>query len=119
MSAEPSDQASTVAPQPSDATQPTGATQTIAPTPPSVEQVAGQTAQQPETPAANQVPDETGEYDARFLLWRQFCDANGVSVDLLPSELDGEMREKWDTAKDEVLHQPAENSATPTQTTKS
>lgn len=86
-----------------------GAQQTSEPTQPA--------APQTETTVANQVSDETGETDARFLLWRQFCDANGVSVDLLPSELDGELRGKWDATKDEVLHQPAENTATPAQTT--
>lgn len=76
-------------------------------------------APQTETTVTNEVSDMTGETDSRFLLWRQFCDAHGVSVDLLPSELDDDLRKEWEASKDQVLHQPAENSQTPTPTNKS
>ena len=47
----------------------------------------------------NQVPDHTGQFDARFLLWRKFCAENGVDVDSLPGDLTGEVRQKWDELK--------------------
>ena len=56
----------------------------------------------------NQINAETGQFDARFILWRQFCADNGVAVDTLPSALTGETREKWEKLKNERLHKPAE-----------
>lgn len=56
----------------------------------------------------NEVSDETGQYDMRFLLWRKFCAENGVPVETLPSDLTGEIRDKWDKLKDNRLHKPAE-----------
>lgn len=52
----------------------------------------------------NEISDETGQYDARFILWRQFCAQNGIAVETLPSDLSGEVREKWDKLKAERLH---------------
>jgi hypothetical protein len=49
----------------------------------------------------------------RFLLWRTFCAETGVAVDTLPSELKGELRDRWDKMKDNELHQPTEANPTP------
>jgi hypothetical protein len=51
----------------------------------------------------NVISDETGQYDARFILWREFCASNNVPVETLPSELDDEMQEKWESLKNEKL----------------
>lgn len=61
-------------------------------------------------PAAgsNTVTDETGQFDARFMLWRSFCARYDVPVDALPSELSGEAKEAWEKLKDNALHKPAE-----------
>jgi len=47
----------------------------------------------------NRISDHTGQFDARFLLWRKFCAENGVDVDSLPGDLTGETRQKWDELK--------------------
>ncbi|HYE65543.1 MAG TPA: hypothetical protein VD966_08170 [Pyrinomonadaceae bacterium] len=47
----------------------------------------------------NEISDETGQYDARFILWRQFCAENGVPVETLPSQLSGETKKKWEELK--------------------
>lgn len=52
---------------------------------------------------ANTVSPETGQYDARFMLWRTFCAQNGVPVETLPSELEGEAKEKWEKMKNSRL----------------
>jgi hypothetical protein len=54
-------------------------------------------------PPTNEIDDRTGQHDARFLLWRQFCQANGIPVESLPSELADEMLEKWEAVKQEQL----------------
>ena len=51
----------------------------------------------------NEISDETGQYDARFLLWRKFCAENGVPVETLPSDLSGEVKERWEKIKAERL----------------
>jgi hypothetical protein len=51
----------------------------------------------------NVISDETGQYDARFILWREFCAINNVAVETLPSELDAEMQEKWEDLKNKKL----------------
>ncbi len=56
----------------------------------------------------NQISAETGQFDARFMLWRMFCAENNVPVETLPSDLQGEIKAKWDKVKDDQLHQPAE-----------
>ena len=62
-----------------------------------------------ETPQiTNYISDETGQYDARFILWRRFCAENNIPVETLPSDLTGEIKEKWEKLKDEELHKPAE-----------
>ncbi len=51
----------------------------------------------------NRISDQTGQFDARFLLWRKFCADNGVPVETLPSQLKGETKEKWERLKEEEL----------------
>jgi hypothetical protein len=54
-------------------------------------------------PVDNSVSDTTGQYDLRFVLWRQFCAKNNVPVDTLPSQLDDEQKEKWEAMKQKRL----------------
>jgi len=54
-------------------------------------------------PVDNSVSDSTGQYDLRFVLWRQFCARNNVPVDTLPSQLDDEQKEKWEAMKQKRL----------------
>ena len=51
----------------------------------------------------NEISEGTGQFDARFLLWRQFCADTGVPVETLPSALTGETKEKWEQLKNERL----------------
>ena len=51
----------------------------------------------------NTITDETGQFDARFLLWRTFCAENDVPVETLPSDLTGDIRDKWNELKDAKL----------------
>jgi hypothetical protein len=50
-------------------------------------------------PIDNSVSDSTGQYDLRFVLWRQFCAQNGIPVDTLPSQLENEQKDKWEEMK--------------------
>jgi hypothetical protein len=54
-------------------------------------------------PVDNSVSDSTGQYDLRFVLWRQFCAGNNIPVDTLPSQLDDEQKEKWEAMKQKRL----------------
>jgi hypothetical protein len=54
-------------------------------------------------PVDNSVSDSTGQYDLRFVLWRQFCAVNSIPVDTLPSQLDDEQKEKWEAMKEKRL----------------
>lgn len=56
----------------------------------------------------NEISDHTGQHDARFLLWRVFCAENNLPVETLPSELSGDVRDRWEKLKDDRLHKPAE-----------
>ena len=47
----------------------------------------------------NEISDETGQFDARFMLWRRFCEANGVPIETLPSQLKPEQKEAWEKMK--------------------
>jgi hypothetical protein len=47
----------------------------------------------------NQISDSTGQYDLRFVLWRQFCAQNGIAVDTLPSQLDDKQKDLWEQMK--------------------
>ena len=57
---------------------------------------------------ANEIPEGTGQFDNRFLLWRKFCADNGVPVETLPSDLTGEFKDRWEKLKNELLNKPAE-----------
>jgi hypothetical protein len=54
-------------------------------------------------PVDNSVSDSTGQYDLRFVLWRQFCAQNNVPVDTLPSQLDDAQKERWEEMKQKRL----------------
>lgn len=56
----------------------------------------------------NQINSETGQFDARFILWRTFCTERGIPVETLPSDLQGQVRDDWEKLKNERLHKPAE-----------
>jgi hypothetical protein len=51
----------------------------------------------------NEISDGTGQFDARFLLWRQFCGDNDIPVETLPSALTGDIKDKWEKLKNERL----------------
>lgn len=51
----------------------------------------------------NEISDGTGQFDARFVLWRQFCGDNDIPVETLPSALTGEIKDKWEKLKSERL----------------
>lgn len=63
----------------------------------------------PQPAVTNEISDETGQYDARFLLWRQFCTEHGVPVETLPGDLTGDIKAKWEDLKEKRLHKKAEN----------
>ncbi len=64
----------------------------------------------PQMPAVtNEISDQTGELDARFVLWRDFCAAHSIPVETLPSDLTGRAKERWEKLKEEGLHKPAED----------
>jgi hypothetical protein len=54
----------------------------------------------------NIISDETGAFDLRFILWRHFCQQNNIPVETLPSQLDGEQKEKWEELKASRLRGP-------------
>jgi len=54
-------------------------------------------------PVDNSVSDTTGQYDLRFVLWRQFCAQNDIPVDTLPSQLNDEQKERWEKMKQKRL----------------
>lgn len=56
-----------------------------------------------EPKVTNEVSDETGQYDMRFLLWRKFCADYQVPVETLPSQLTDKQREAWDKIKQHNL----------------
>jgi hypothetical protein len=57
---------------------------------------------------ANEIPEGTGQFDSRFVLWRRFCAENDVAVETLPSDLTGDEREKWEKLKNEHLRRQTE-----------
>jgi hypothetical protein len=57
----------------------------------------------------NEISEGTGQFDARFVLWRTFCAENNVPIETLPSDLTGDTKEKWEKLKNEQLHKPAES----------
>ena len=50
-------------------------------------------------PIDNSVSDSTGQYDLRFVLWRQFCAEYGIPVDTWPSQLDNDQKNLWEEMK--------------------
>jgi hypothetical protein len=58
-------------------------------------------------PLTNEISDGTGQFDARFVLWRRFCEENGIAVETLPSDLSGDAKTKWEQLKNEHLNKPA------------
>ena len=62
---------------------------------------------------SNEINPETGQFDARFMLWRMFCADNNVPVETLPSDLKGETKDKWEKIKNEELHKPVEEGKEP------
>jgi hypothetical protein len=51
-------------------------------------------------PISNEVSDETGQFDFRFRLWRQFCADYGIPVNCLPSTLSPELEQEWKKFKE-------------------
>jgi hypothetical protein len=62
----------------------------------------GQRKKQP-PPIDNSVSDSTGQFDLRFVLWRQFCAEHDIPVDTLPSQLEDEQKDLWEEMKSERL----------------
>lgn len=60
------------------------------------------------SPVENVISDQTGQFDLRFVLWRHFCDQNNIPVETLPSQLDGEQKEKWEELKNSRLRSPGQ-----------
>ncbi len=51
----------------------------------------------------NVISEQTGQYDLRFILWRQFCRENNVPVESLPGDLEGDIRDQWQEFKNARL----------------
>ena len=51
----------------------------------------------------NSVSDSTGQYDLRFVLWRQVCSQQGLSPDTLPSQLTNDQKDLWEEMKSKRL----------------
>jgi len=51
----------------------------------------------------NSVSDSTGQFDLRFVLWRQFCAQNNIPADTLPSQLENEQKDRWEEMKAQRL----------------
>ena len=52
----------------------------------------------------NEISAETGQFDARFMLWRKFCADHDIAVDTLPGDLRGENKDRWEALKNEQLN---------------
>jgi hypothetical protein len=57
---------------------------------------------------SNEISEGTGQFDARFVLWRTFCAETGVAVETLPSDLTGEAKDKWEKLKNDQLKKPTD-----------
>ena len=62
-------------------------------------------------PVPNTISDDTGSLDARFVLWRSFCDEHGIPVETLPGDLDATLAKQWEGFKEKEIHAPAEGRA--------
>ncbi|HSP62145.1 MAG TPA: hypothetical protein VLQ90_04095 [Pyrinomonadaceae bacterium] len=47
----------------------------------------------------NEVSDETGQFDPRFILWRKFCADHGIAVNSLPGDLNAAAKQQWEKLK--------------------
>jgi len=47
----------------------------------------------------NTISDQTGAFDQRFILWRQFCKQNNIPVESLPSQLNAKQKQLWEELK--------------------
>ena len=56
-----------------------------------------------EPPVDNEISEETGQFDLRFILWRHFCTQNKIPVETLPSQLNDDQRQKWEQLKEKRL----------------
>ncbi len=54
----------------------------------------------------NVISEHTGQFDLRFLLWRQFCAQNNIPVESLPSQLSDKQKESWEELKASRLRNP-------------
>lgn len=61
-------------------------------------------------PVENEISEETGQFDLRFILWRHFCATNNVPVDSLPSQLNDEQKDRWEELKVSRLRSPGQKS---------
>jgi hypothetical protein len=63
---------------------------------------------EPPPPVDNAISDQTGQFDLRFILWRHFCEQNSIPVETLPSQLDGDQRDRWEELKNSRLRTPGQ-----------
>jgi len=61
---------------------------------------------EPPIPVDNEISDETGEFDQRFILWRRFCSLYNIPVKTLPSQLNEKQHESWEQLKKSRLRRP-------------
>jgi CheY-like chemotaxis protein len=47
---------------------------------------------------------QTGPQDSRYVLWRMFCVESNIPVETLPSQLDKNLRQKWEEIKKNPRH---------------
>jgi hypothetical protein len=59
-------------------------------------------------PVDNVISDQTGQFDLRFILWRHFCAQHNIPVETLPSQLDGEQKDRWEELKNSRLRSPGQ-----------
>ena len=64
-----------------------------------------------EQPLSNQVSEETGQFDPRFNLWRQFCAEQGIAPDCLPGDLSPEAKAEWEKLKESDLRNSKKNGS--------
>ncbi len=51
----------------------------------------------------NVISEHTGQFDTRFLLWRDFCARYDVPVETLPGDLPAEAKAEWEKLKNTKL----------------
>ena len=56
----------------------------------------------------NVISDQTGQFDLRFVLWRDFCAKNNIPVETLPSQLKDDQKEQWEKLKASRLRGPGQ-----------